>query len=96
MGDRRAEPPYHVFQDMIFPNAQHGPEQLGRQMTITQMPGNADQGRHIRRRDLEERFVQSLHVYDSAIVKQEFVAAAQMNRGGKIEQNRFAFFRFQG
>ena len=57
MGDRRAEPPYHVFQDMIFPNAQHGPEQLGWQMTIAQMPGNTDQGRNICGCDLQERFV---------------------------------------
>ena len=94
MGDRRAQPPYHVFQDMIFPNAQHGPQQLGRQMTIAQMPGNADQGRNIRGCDLQERLVQCLHVYDGAIVKHKFITAAQMNRDGKIEQNGFSFFRF--
>ena len=95
MGDRRAEPPYHVFQDMIFPNAQRGPEQLGRQMTIAQMPGNADQGRNIRGCDLQERLVQGLHIEDGTVIQQEFIAAAQMNRGGEIEQDSFAFLRFQ-
>ena len=59
------------------------------------MPGNADQGRKICGCDLQERLVQSLHTEDGAIVKHKFITAAQMNRGGEIEQNGFAFFRFQ-
>ena len=96
MGHRPAQSQHHVFQDVILPNAQRGPQKLGGQVPVAQMPGYADQRRHVICRDLQQWLVQRFHADDGAILQQQPVAAAQVNRSGQIEQDGFTFLGLQG
>jgi hypothetical protein len=44
---------------------------------------------------VEQGFIDGFHVQHGAIVQEQLVAAAQMHRRGKIEENGLSFLGFQ-
>ena len=51
-----AEPPRHILDDMVAADAQAFLQKLGRQMTITQMPGDAHERRGVRAANFRQFF----------------------------------------
>src|SRR5262245_17811493 len=86
LDDARAQPLYHRLDDVISANAQGFGHDLGRQMAISEMPGEADQMMRIGALDLDQRLRRCHHLDQSAVLKHQRIAAAQRDRIFEIEQ----------
>ena len=87
--DRRhggAKPAQHRLDDVIAADAQTLAEQLGRQMAIAQMPGDAHKMGAIAGRHLGECLRRRLDSDDAAILQHEPVAMFQRHSAGQIKQ----------
>ena len=70
------QPPYHGFDHVIAPDAQGVGHDLGRQMTVTEMPGDPDQTLGILAADLCQRLGRGNHLDQPPVVEHQRVAAA--------------------
>ena len=77
---------HHRLDDMIAANAQALRHQLGRQMAIAEMPGDADQMMRIGALDLEQRLGRRHHLDQPAVFQHQRVAAAKRDGILQIEQ----------
>jgi hypothetical protein len=84
--DLRAEPARHILDHMIAPDAQALAEELGLQMAIAEMPGEAHERGRIGAADFGELFGRRDHFDDAAVVQFEPIARAQHHRLWKVEQ----------
>ena len=71
---------------MIAPDAQRLGHDLGRQMSIAEMPGDPDQMMRISALDLDQRLGSGDHLDQPAILQHQRIAAAQRDRVLEIEQ----------
>ena len=86
MGDRRAEPGQHRLDDVIAADQQPVAGELGRQVAIAEMPGDADQMGGVARTDLGQRFGRRPHRDDAAVLQHQAVAVAKRRRFRQVEQ----------
>ena len=82
----RAQSLHHRFDDVIAPDPQSLADNLGRQMTVAEMPGEPDQMMRISDADLEQRFRCRDHFDQPAIVEHQCIAAAQCDGIFEVEQ----------
>ncbi len=81
--DARAEPLYHCLDHVVAADAQPLWHELGRQMTVAEMPGNPDQVMRIASLDLEQRLGRGDHLDQPAVLQHQRIAAAE--RDGILE-----------
>ena len=82
----RAQPPHHRLDDVIAPDPQALAHDLGRQMTVAEMPGDPNQMVRVVAADLGQRLGCRDHLDQPAVVEHQRVAAAQRDRIFQIEQ----------
>ena len=82
----RAEPVHHRLDDVVAPDPQAPGHDLGRQMTIAEMPGEANQVLGIGTPDLGQRLRRRDHLHQPAVIEHQRVAAAQRDCAFQIEQ----------
>jgi hypothetical protein len=82
----RTEPPHHPFDDMVAADAQALGHDLRRQMTVAEMPGDADEMMRIVAADLEQRLGRRHHLDEPAILQHQRIAAAQRDGVLQVEQ----------
>jgi len=86
LDDARAKPLHHRLDDVIAANAQALRHDLGRQMAITEMPGDPDQMQRIGAADFDQRLGGGHHLDQPAVFEDQRIAAAQRDRVFEIEQ----------
>jgi hypothetical protein len=86
LDDARAQPLHHRLDDVIAADAQAFRHDLGRQMTIAEMPGDPHQMQRIGAADFEQRFRGGDHLYQPPVFEDQRIAAAQRYRVFEIEQ----------
>lgn len=74
--DAAAKSRHHGFDHMIAPDAKLGADDLGRQVTIAKVPGDAHHVAGIARPDLRERFGRRHHFDEAPVLERERVPAA--------------------
>jgi len=82
----RAEPLHHGLDDMVAADAQALGHELRRQMTVTEMPCNADEVVRIVAADLEQRLWRRDHFDQPAVLQHQRIAAAQRDGVFQVEQ----------
>ena len=86
LDEARAQPSHHCLDHMIAADAQSPSRDLGRQVPIAEMPGEADQMLRIVPPDFKERLWRGHHLDQPAIFEHQRIAAAQRDRIFQIEQ----------
>jgi hypothetical protein len=86
LDDARAQPLHHRLDHMIAADAQSPLRDLGRQVSVAEVPGEADQMLRVARPDFQERLGRRHHFDQPAIFELQCVAAAQGDRIFQIEQ----------
>lgn len=84
--DLPAEPLHHRLDHVIGPNAQALPHHLNREVTVSEMPGEAQQMFRACRADLNEFLGGAHHLDDAAIFELQRVARAQGDGFRQIKQ----------
>jgi hypothetical protein len=84
--DSAAKAGHHVGDDVIGANAQSLPGDLKRQMSVTEMPCDPQQGRPIGRLDFKNRLGRSAHTDKATGIQLEPVAIGQMMRPREVEE----------
>ena len=79
----RAKPLHHRLDDMVAPYPQAARRDLGRQMTVAEMPGDPNQMLRIGTPDLGQRLRRRDDLHQPAVVEHQRIAAAQ--HGGMFE-----------
>jgi hypothetical protein len=82
----RAQPSHHRLDHMIAADAQSPLRDLGRQVPIAEVPGEANQMLRIAPPDFQKRFGRRHHLDQPAIFEHQRVAAPQGDRIFQIEQ----------
>lgn len=77
---------HHRLDDMVAADAQPLRHDLGRQMTVAEMPGDPDQMMRIAAADFEQRLRRGDHLDQAAVLQHQRIAAAQGDGIFKIEQ----------
>ena len=86
LDDARAKPLHHRLDDMVAADAQALRHDLGRQMAVAEMPGDADQMQGIGAADFEQRLGCRDHLDQAAVFQHQRVAAAQCDGVFQVEQ----------
>jgi hypothetical protein len=84
--DPRAEATHHVLDHMIAANAETLADNLGRQMTVAEMPGDTHQMMRIGAANFHQRLGCSDHFDQTAIFQHQRIATAQGNGVFQIKQ----------
>jgi hypothetical protein len=82
----RAQPPDHRLDNVVAADPQALWHDLGRQMAVAEMPGDADQMMRVGAPDLGQRLGRSHYFDQPAILEHQRVAAAQRHRVFQVEQ----------
>jgi hypothetical protein len=82
----RAQSLHHFLDHMVTPDAKRFRRNLRRQMTVAEMPGDADQLLRILAADFEQRLRRRDHLDQTAILEHQRIAAAQRRCILEIEQ----------
>ncbi len=86
LDDAPAEPPNHLGDDVIEPDAQTARGDLGGQMAVAEMPGDSHQMLRIRAADLEQRFGGCDDFDQPSVLQHQGVTAAQRHGLFEVEQ----------
>ncbi|MHC2672905.1 hypothetical protein ACVI1J_005068 [Bradyrhizobium diazoefficiens] len=86
LDDTRAEALHHGLDDVVAADAQGFGHDLRRQMTIAEVPADADEVVRIAAADLEQRLGRRNHFDQPAVLQHQRVAAAQRNGVLQVEQ----------
>ncbi len=81
-----AEAAYHVLDDVIATDPQLLTEDLGRKVTIAEMPGDAHEVLCILRADFGKRLGRRKHFHEASVFQRQRVAGPQHDRFLQIEQ----------
>src|SRR4051794_25065532 len=84
--DPGPQPLQHLGDDVVTPDSQRLGGDLRRQMTIAEVPGEADQMLRIPALDFDQRFGGGNDLDQAAVVEHQRIAAAQRERLLQIEQ----------
>src|SRR5437879_4022834 len=79
------KPFHHRLDDVVAPDTQALGRNLRRQMTVSEMPGEANQMLRIATPDLGQRLWRRDHLDQPAVLEHQRVAAAQHNRVFQVE-----------
>jgi hypothetical protein len=82
----RAKPLHHRLDDVIAADAQGLGHELRRQVTIAEMPGDADEVVRIVAADLEQRLGRRDHLDQTPVLQHQRIAAAERNGILEVEQ----------
>jgi hypothetical protein len=82
----RTEPLHHRFDHVVAPDAQAASGDLRRQVTVAEMPGDADQMLRIAAADFHQRLRRRDNFHQPAVLKHQCVATAQGHRIFEIQQ----------
>lgn len=82
----RAEPLHHGFDDVVTADAQGFGHDLRRQMTIAEMPADADEMVRIVAADLEQRLGRRDHLDQPSVLQYQRITAAQRDGVLQVEQ----------
>jgi len=85
----------HVFDHMIAPNSQNLVVNFGRQMAISQMPGETHELTGFSMADFDNVFWSRLHSEQSPVVEFQSISIGHRDRFGKVEKDLFALIRGQ-
>lgn len=80
-----AKPAYHLLDDVVAADPQAAGDDLGRQMAVAEMPGDAHQVHRILAPDLGQGLGRGDHLDQPAVLQHQRVAAAQRHRLLEIE-----------
>src|SRR4051812_9502888 len=86
LDNARAQPLHHFLDDVIAPDAQAPAHDLGRQMTVAEMPGDPHQMAWIQPSDFEQRLGRRHHLDQAAVFQHQRIAAAQRDGVFEVEQ----------
>jgi hypothetical protein len=86
LDDAGTQPLHHRLDDMVTPDPQALGHDLRRQMTVAEMPGDANQMVRIGAADFDQRLGCGDHLDQPAVFEHQRVATAQRNRVFQIEQ----------
>ena len=86
LDDARAQPLHHRLDDVVAADAQALRHDLGRQMTVAEMPGDPHQMPGIGAPDLDQRLGRGDHLDQPAILQHQRIAAAQGDGVFEVEQ----------
>jgi hypothetical protein len=86
LDDAGAETPDHFLDDVVAPDPKPPGYDLGRQMAVAEMPGDAHQMVRIGAAYLDQRLRRGDHFDQAAIFQNQRVAAAQRHRRFQVEQ----------
>ncbi len=75
-----------LLDDVVAADAQAPAEELRRQMSVAEVPGDPHQFGRPPGRDVDDAFRRGTDLHDAAIVEQEAVAMAQRDRLGQVEE----------
>lgn len=78
-----AEPREHLLEHMVGADAQPVGEDLGRSVSVAEMPGEARERARIWGQHLDHRLGRGAHEDASAVLEHQTVAVAQMPRSGR-------------
>src|SRR3990167_3843942 len=81
-----AEAGQHRLDDVIVADAEPIAHELGRQMTVAEMPREPEQLRAVDGRDLGEWLRRRIDLGDPAVLEEEAVAVTERRRLGQVEQ----------
>ncbi len=81
-----AEAADHLLDDVVAADAQPVAEQLGRQVAVAEVPGDAQQIGRIGGRDLDKRLKRGADGDDAPVLQDQPVAVAQRHRLRQVEQ----------
>ena len=90
LDDRRSEAPQHVFDDMIWPNAENLTPNLGRYMPIAEMPREAHELMRLRVTDIDDGFGRRSNDEPRPVIELHAVTIGHCDRGGQIEKDLVA------
>jgi hypothetical protein len=93
--DIRSEATQHILDHVVGANAKKLGSDFGRQMSITQVPSEADKLIGISMRNLDNKLRGSLDVQPPPILELQAISVAHRNRGLKVEKHIFALIRSQ-
>lgn len=88
LDNARAEATHHFRDHVIAANTQRLRHDLGRQMTVAEMPCDTDEMQGVIAADLDQRFGSGNHFDQTAVVEHQRVASAQYDRLFQIEHKR--------
>jgi hypothetical protein len=86
LDDARAQALDHRLDDVIAPDPQSPWHDLGRQMPVAEMPGEANQMMRIDATNLNQRLRRRHHLDQPAVFQHQRIAAAQRHRVLEVEQ----------
>ena len=86
LDDARAEALHHRLDHVIPADAKALRHDLGRQMAVAEMPGDANQVQRIGAADLDQRLGGGDHLDQAAVFQHQRVAAAKRNGVFQVEQ----------
>jgi hypothetical protein len=90
VGELCSEAPEHLFDHVIRPDAKNRISDLGRQVTVPQVPSNAHQLPEIGVPDLDDELRRGLNPDPSPIVELEPVAVGHCHRLREVEKDLLA------
>lgn len=86
LDDARAEPLHHRLDDVVAADAQALRHDLGRQMAVAEMPGDADQVQRIGTADFDQRLGGSYHLDQPSVFQHQRVTSAQGDGVFEVQQ----------
>lgn len=86
LDDARPQPLHHRLDDVIAPDSQAFWHDLGRQMAVAEMPGDANQMLRIGPSNFQQRLRRRYDFDQPAVIEHQCVAAAQRDRVFQVEQ----------
>ncbi|KQW19044.1 hypothetical protein ASC80_16450 [Afipia sp. Root123D2] len=88
LDDARSEPAHHLLDHVVATNPQTLADNLGRQMAVTEMPGDPNQMRRISTTNFNQRLGRRDNLDHPPIIERQRIATPQRNRFLKIKQKR--------
>jgi len=88
--DRRAEAAHHVFDDVIRPNPKRVAADLGRHMTVAEMPRQSHELIRLPVSDVDDRLGRCSNDEPGPVIELHAVSIGDCDRGGQIEKQLVA------
>src|SRR5262245_21856226 len=93
--NRRSEAAQHVFDDVIRPNPKSVAADLGRHMTIAEMPRESHELTRFRVSDVDEGLGRCSNDEPRPVIELQAVSIGHVDRGGQIEKDLVALIADQ-
>src|SRR5215510_6476296 len=87
---RSSDAAKHVFDDVIRPNAKSVAQNLGRHMTVAEMPRESHELTRLRVSDVDNELGRRTYDEPRAVIELHTVSIGHCDRGGQIEKDLVA------